>query len=80
MIQNNPYQDVRDARNMLPPMVPPGAPFRLAHDTHDGTTDLEEYLVYFEQLSMLNGWNRPTKVMRLGLALSIDQPQFYTEA
>ena len=50
-------------------MAPPGAPFRLALDAYGGTTDLEEYFMYLEQLSMLNGWKRPTKAMMLGLAL-----------
>ena len=69
IIISNPYEDARGERNGLPPMTPLGAPFRLAPDTCDGTTDLEEYLVYFEQLSMLDGWKRPTKAMMLGLAL-----------
>ena len=69
LIRSNPYEDVRGERNRLPPLAPPGAPFRMAPDTYDGTTDLEEYLVHFEQLSMLSGWNRPTKAMMLGLAL-----------
>ena len=40
-------------------MAPPVALFKLTSDTYDGTTGLEEYLVYFEQLSVLNGWNKP---------------------
>ena len=39
------------------------------HLTPDGTTDLEQYLVYFEQLSMLIGWNRPVMAIMFGLAL-----------
>ena len=42
----------------------------LAPDTHDGNTDLEEYLVYFDNwlCSIFNG---STKAMILGLAVTI---------
>ena len=52
-------------------MSPPGAPIKLAPDTYDGNTNLEEYLVYFEQLAMFNMWNEPIKAMILGLGVTM---------
>ena len=49
-----------------------GAPhpwIRIAPDTYDGTGDWEEYLVYFRQLSVVNGWDEPTQALMLGLNL-----------
>ena len=38
-------------------------------ESYDGSEDWDEYLVYFEQLAELNGWNKPTMAMMLGLSL-----------
>ena len=49
------------------PMV--GNPINLRPESYDGTTDWPEYLVYFEQLSEVHGWDHPTMAMVLGLSL-----------
>ena len=62
------------------PRYPPDFPGGLRHplvgrpvspkpQTYDGTEDWQVYLVYFEQLAELNGWDRPTMAMVLGLCL-----------
>ena len=38
-------------------------------EPYDGTTDWPEYLVYFEQLAEVHGWDHPTMAMVLGLSL-----------
>ena len=43
----------------------------MAPDIYDGNTDLEKYLVYFDQLAMFNMWNEPIKAMILGFAVTI---------
>jgi len=65
----------RDDHRHGAPMVRPamagghGMTYRVSPESYDGSSDLEEYLVYFEQLAMVNGWDRPTMAMMLGLAL-----------
>ena len=49
------------------PMV--GRPISGRPESYDGTDDWDEYLVYFEQYAELNGWNKPTMAMMLGLSL-----------
>lgn len=49
------------------PMV--GSPVHFKPEPYDGTTDWPEYLVYFEQLAEVHGWNHPTMAMVLGLSL-----------
>ena len=44
------------------PVTPKPEPF-------DGTDDWHDYIVYFEQLSELNGWDKPTMAIILGLSL-----------
>ena len=44
------------------PVTPKPEPF-------DGTDDWQDYLVYFEQLAELNGWDKPTMAIILGLCL-----------
>ena len=63
-----------------PPIFPPGHPGGLRHafvgkpvhikpEAYDGAEDWLEYLVYFEQLAELNGWDKPTMAIMLGLCL-----------
>ena len=65
---------------MREPMYPPEMPGGLRHalvgrpvnpkpEQYDGTDDWSEYLIYFEQLSELNGWDKPTMAIVLGLSL-----------
>ena len=62
------------------PLFPPETPGGLRHPTvghsvgakpekFDGSEDWEDYLVYFEQLAELNGWDKPTMAIMLGLSL-----------
>ena len=62
------------------PRLPPDQPGGLRHDLvgrpvypklepYDGAEDWLEYLVYFEQFSELNGWDKPTMAIMLGLCL-----------
>lgn len=46
-----------------------GRPISARPDSYDGSEDWDEYVVYFEQLAELNGWNKPTMAMMLGLSL-----------
>ena len=74
-------QDLSDAEiEIRPPFFPPGQPGGLRHafvgrpvnikpEAYDGVEDWLEYLVYFEQLSELNGWDKPTMAIMLGLCL-----------
>lgn len=59
---------------------PPPPEFALCHQTvgrpmnfhiemFDGSQDWPEYVVYFEQMAELYGWDRPTMAMNLGLSL-----------
>ena len=47
LMRAGPFEDVSGDGSMMPPMAPFEAPFKLAPDTCDGSTDLEVYLVYF---------------------------------
>ena len=49
------------------PMV--GNPINLRPESYDGNTDWPDYLVYFEQLSEIQGWDHPTMAIILGLSL-----------
>lgn len=49
------------------PMV--GAPVHFKPEPFDGTSDWPEYLVYYEQLAEVHGWDQPTMAMVLGLSL-----------
>ena len=49
------------------PMV--GAPVHFKPEPYDGASDWPEYLVYFEQLAEVHGWDHPTMAMVLGLSL-----------
>ena len=62
------------------PLYPPETPGGLRHpvigqpvgvrpEHFDGTEDWHDYVVYFEQLAELNGWDRPTMAIMLGLGL-----------
>ena len=62
------------------PLFPPGSPGGLCHpmvgrpvgmrpEFFDGSEDWQDYVVYFEQLAELNGWDRPTMAIMLGLNL-----------
>ena len=62
------YENIRTLGHMAP-MAPPGAPFKLAPDVYERNSDLEECLVNCEQLSMRNGWNKPTRAILVGLVL-----------
>lgn len=48
---------------LAPPLM------RVAGEPFDGTTDLEDYLVYYDQLSVVNQWQPGVKAMMLGLLL-----------
>ena len=61
-----------------PPMYPPrgglqarmvGHPLSIKPDPYDGKSDWPEYLIYFEQISEMYGWDHPTMAMVLGLSL-----------
>ena len=43
---------LQDFSGMVPNMAPPRAPLKLAHDNYDGNTDLNEYLIYSEEMAM----------------------------
>ena len=49
------------------PMV--GSPVHFKPEPYDGSSDWPEYLVYFEQLAEVHGWDHPTMAMVLGLSL-----------
>ena len=62
------------------PLIPPETPGGLHHalvgrpvtakpEFFDGSEDWQDYVVYFEQLAELNGWDRPTMAIMLGLSL-----------
>ena len=51
------------------PTLGHGRPVNPKVEAYDGTDDWNEYIVYFEQLSELYGWSRPTMAMLLGLNL-----------
>ena len=64
------------ARNPLPARPQPrtpfhmtGAPLHLRPEPYDGVSDWLEYLVYFEQLAEVQGWDQPTMAIVLGLSL-----------
>lgn len=68
--------EVRFAEPRYPPDMPGGLrhplvgrPVTPKPEAYDGTEDWQDYLVYFEQLAELNGWDRPTMAMVLGLCL-----------
>ena len=46
-----------------------GQPLVMKPDPFDGKSDWMEYLVYFEQMSEMYGWDHPTMAMVLGLSL-----------
>lgn len=46
-----------------------GRPITPKPEPYDGKEDWQDYLVYFEQLAELNGWDKPTMAMVLGLCL-----------
>ena len=46
-----------------------GSPVHFKPEPYDGTTDWPEYLVYFEQLAEVHGWDHPTMAMVMGLSL-----------
>ena len=68
-------------RHLPPPMHHPrgglqarmvGQPFNIKPEPYDGKTDWPEYLVYFEQLAEVYGWDHPTMAVVLGLSLRGD--------
>lgn len=74
MVQSDPEIRIREplfppdmVGGLRHPMV--GRPAHPKPEAYDGTEDWQEYLVYFEQLSELNGWDHPTMAMMLGLSL-----------
>jgi len=68
---HDPEGDMAGARapRIRPLMMGYAPPVRLAPEAYDGSADWEEYSVYFQQLSIMNGWDRPTQAMMLGLSL-----------
>ena len=65
-------------RNITPPRHLPreglqarmvGQPLTIKPEPFDGRTDWPEYLVYFEQLAEVYGWDHPTMAVILGLSL-----------
>lgn len=54
-------------RGPQPPL--PMAGMRIAPESYDGSADLDEYLVYFQQLAMMSGWNEAVQGMMLSLSL-----------
>ena len=46
-----------------------GRPVSPNPEHYDGTDDWLDYIVYFEQLAELNGWDKPTMAIVLGLSL-----------
>ena len=42
---------------------------RFKPDTYDGTSDWTEYLIYFDQVAELNGWDDEIRAMTLGVCL-----------
>ena len=46
-----------------------GRPVSAKPEWFDGSEDWQDYVVYFEQLSELNGWDKPTMAIMLGLSL-----------
>jgi hypothetical protein len=71
-------QEIDFRPNNLPPMHPPrgglqaqmvGAPLNIKPEPYDGKSDWPEYLVYFEQLSEIYGWDHATMAVVLGISL-----------
>jgi len=46
-----------------------GVPVHFKPEAYDGSTDWPEYMVYFEHLSEMQGWDQHTMAMVLGLSL-----------
>ena len=49
-----------------------GQPLNIKPEPYDGKSDWPEYLVYFEQLAEVYGWDHPTMAVVLGLSLRGD--------
>ena len=49
-----------------------GQPLNIKPEPYDGKSDWPEYLVYFEQMAEVYGWDHPTMAMVLGLSLRGD--------
>ena len=54
---------------VYPPRAQVGNRLKLKPDTYDGTSDWTEYVIYFDQVAELNGWDEETKAMTLGVCL-----------
>lgn len=61
----HPHQADREGLRL--PMT--GAPVHFKPEPFDGTNDWPEYLVYFEQLAEVHGWDHMTMAIVLGLSL-----------
>ena len=58
------------------PVGPPNRP-TVMPEAFDGEGDWEEYLLYFEQCAVLNGWNDPLKTQFLGVRLRGAAQRYY---
>lgn len=73
------HRDDREVQFRMRPNMPPpnmglmhamvGRPVNLKPEPFDGKGDWSDYIVYFEQLAELNGWDKPTMAILLGLSL-----------
>ena len=61
------YPRQADYQGLKAPMV--GAPVHFKPEPFDGSSDWPEYLVYFEQLAEVHGWDHNTMAIVLGLSL-----------